>query len=39
MPELSSLPIDILIIVLETLGVQDLTALSLTCHAMYAIVS
>jgi hypothetical protein len=36
---LTSLPEDILILVLELLGVNELMALSLTCRAMHTIVS
>ena len=35
----TSLPEDILILVLELLGVKDLVALSLACRTMYTIVS
>ncbi|KAF8964350.1 hypothetical protein BDZ97DRAFT_1919040 [Flammula alnicola] len=35
---LTALPVDILILVLEPLGLHELTALSLTCHAFYSIV-
>ena len=35
---LSSLPVDVLIVVLESLGVCELTALSLTCHVLYSLV-
>ncbi|KAJ3493529.1 hypothetical protein NLJ89_g10998 [Agrocybe chaxingu] len=35
----SSLPVDILIIVLESLGIPELAALSRTCHLMHSIVA
>ena len=35
----TSLPEDILIIILELLGVNELVALSLTCRTMHTIVS
>jgi hypothetical protein len=36
--DLTSLPEDILILVLELLGVNELLALSLTCRTMHTIV-
>ncbi|KDR82800.1 hypothetical protein GALMADRAFT_206563 [Galerina marginata CBS 339.88] len=36
---LVSLPVDILILVLETLGLREYATLSITCHAFYAIVT
>jgi len=36
---LTSLPVDIIIIVFESLGLHDFTALSLTCHLLYSVVS
>ena len=38
MSSLVSLPIDILILVLEALGIQDLTILSQTCRSMHTLV-
>lgn len=35
---LTSLPVDIIIIVFESLGLHDFTALSLTCHLLYSAV-
>jgi hypothetical protein len=36
---LTSLPVDIIIIVLGTLTLRDFAALSLTCHLLHSIVS
>ncbi|PPQ65378.1 hypothetical protein CVT26_000003 [Gymnopilus dilepis] len=36
---LALLPVDILILILENLGIHEFATLSLTCHALYAIVS
>ncbi|KAF8903140.1 hypothetical protein CPB84DRAFT_1774963 [Gymnopilus junonius] len=36
---LASLPVDILILILENLGIHQFAALSQTCHALYVIVS
>ncbi|KAF8169256.1 hypothetical protein BJ912DRAFT_1087752 [Pholiota molesta] len=36
---LTSLPEDILILILEPLGINELTALSLTCHVLHTIVN
>ena len=36
---LTSLPVDVIIIVFESLGLHDFTALSLTCHLLYSVVS
>jgi hypothetical protein len=38
MLSLISLPVDILIIVLEPLSFDDLTALSLSCRLLYSVV-
>ncbi|KAF4617169.1 hypothetical protein D9613_005883 [Agrocybe pediades] len=36
---LSSLPVDVVILIFESLGIREFVALSMTCHDMYTIVS
>ncbi|PPQ67727.1 hypothetical protein CVT25_009333 [Psilocybe cyanescens] len=39
MPTLTALPVEILILVLETLGLHEMTALCLTCHSLNSLVT